>query len=78
MAMMKGERAHDFKGTMLKLFNYLGKYRVSLIIALFIAATSTVATIFGPKVMARAIDELVSGVMAMSSGTGSIDFVAIG
>jgi ATP-binding cassette subfamily B protein len=78
MAMMKGERAHDFKGTMLKLFNYLGKYRVNLIIALFIAATSTVATIFGPKVMARAIDELVSGVMAMSSGSGSIDFVAIG
>ncbi len=41
MAMMKGERAHDFKGTMLKLFNYLGKYRLSLIIALIIAGAST-------------------------------------
>lgn len=78
MALMKGEKAHDFKGTMSKLFKYLGRYRISLIIALFIACGSTVATIFGPKVMAKAIDELFNGAIALNTGSGSIDFVYIG
>ncbi len=78
MAMMKGEKPRDFKGTMMKLFKYLGKHRLSLIVALVIAGASTVAGIFGPKIMGRAIDELFNGAVAIASGTGSIDLVAIG
>jgi ATP-binding cassette subfamily B protein len=78
MAMMKGDRARDFKGTIIKLFNYLGKYRVILIFGLVLVAASTVASIFGPKIMARATDELVNGVVAMYRGTGSIDFTKMG
>ncbi len=78
MAMMKGERARDFKGTLLKLFNYLGRYRIILIVGLVMAAASTVASIFGPKIMAKATDELVNGVIALYQGTGSINFTRMG
>jgi ATP-binding cassette subfamily B multidrug efflux pump len=78
MAMMKGERARDFKGTLIKLFNYLGKYRIILIVGLVLAAGSTVAMIFGPKIMAGATDELINGVKAIYTGTGSINFTNIG
>ncbi len=78
MAMMKGERARDFKGTIIKLFNYLGKYRLILIVGLVLAAGSTVAMIFGPKILAGATDELITGVKAIYVGSGSINFSKIG
>ncbi len=78
MAMMKGERARDFKGTLIKLFNYLGRYKLILIVGLVLAAASTAASIFGPKILARATDELVNGVLAIYRGTGSINFTKMG
>ncbi len=78
MAMMKGEHARDFKGTLIKLFNYLGKYRLTLVLGLVLAAASTVAMIFGPKILGNATDELVTGLQAVYSGTGSINFSNIG
>ncbi len=32
MAMMKGDKARDFKGTMAKLVEYLGKYKLTVLI----------------------------------------------
>lgn len=78
MAMMKGERARDFKGTIIRLFNYLGRYKVILIVGLVLAAASTASAIFGPKILARATDELVNGVLAIYRGTGSINFTKMG
>ena len=78
MAMMKGERARDFKGTIIRLFNYLGRYKMIMIAGLVLAAASTAASIFGPKILARATDELVTGVLAIYRGTGSINFTNIG
>jgi ATP-binding cassette subfamily B multidrug efflux pump len=78
MAMMKGERARDFKGTFIKLFNYLGKYRFMLVLGLILAAASTVAMIFGPKILGNATDELIGGLEALYAGTGSINFTNIG
>ncbi len=78
MAMMKGERARDFKGTIIKLFNYLGRYKIIMIVGLVLAAASTAASIFGPKILARATDELVNGVLAIYRGTGSINFTKMG
>jgi ATP-binding cassette subfamily B multidrug efflux pump len=78
MAMMKGERARDFKGTIIKLFNYLGRYKLMLFVGLVLAAASTVASIFGPKILGNATDELVNGVKALYAGTGTIDFVKYG
>jgi ATP-binding cassette subfamily B multidrug efflux pump len=78
MAMMGGEKAHDFRGTMVKLINYLGTYRRTVLIVLVFAVGSTAASIAGPKILGQATTELFQGVVAELSGTGSIDFQAIG
>ena len=76
--MMKGEKARDFKGTMRKLIVYLGQYKVALIAVAIVAALSTAANIAGPKILGNATTTLFEGVMAQLSGTGEIDFDAIG
>lgn len=78
MAMMKGEKARDFKGTMIKLIKYLDAYRVSVVIVMIFAAASTVFAIVGPKVLGKATTKLFEGVMSQIAGTGSIDFGYIG
>ncbi len=77
-AMMAGEKARDFKGTMVKLVHYLGRYRMTVLIALVFAVASTAANIAGPKIMGRATTRLFEGVLAQLSGSGEIDFAAIG
>ncbi len=78
VGMLKGDRAHDFKGTMVKLFRYIGRYRLPMIIVMVVAAASTVFTIVGPKIMGKATTKLFDGVLNMIAGTGSIDFTYIG
>jgi ATP-binding cassette, subfamily B, multidrug efflux pump len=77
-AMMKGERAHDFKGTFKRLVQYLGKYNLLILVVLLIAAGSTVFAILGPKILGQATTLLFEGVVAQISGQGSgIDFQAV-
>jgi len=76
--MMPGEKARDFRGTMVKLIRYLGAYRWSILLVLLLAAASTVFAIVGPKILGQATTELFEGVMAQIAGTGEIDFVVIG
>ncbi len=79
MAMMRGEKARDFKGTMRKLIKYLGSYKFSIVIVLIFAAASTIFTIAGPKILGQATTKLFEGVMSQISGTGTgIDFDYIG
>ncbi len=79
MAMMKGESARDFKGTMRKLIAYLGPYRWMILLVLFLAAASTLFQIFGPKILGNATTKLFEGLMAQISGNGAgVDFAAIG
>ena len=77
-AMMPGEKARDFRGTMTKLIQYLRVYRISILLVLLIAAISTVFTIVGPKILGQATTLLFEGVMAQLAGTGSVDFNSIG
>ena len=76
--MMPGEKAKNFKGTMAKLLRYLSRFLPASITVLVCAAASTVFSIFGPKVLGQATTKLFEGVMAMLTGTGGIDFSAIG
>lgn len=76
--MMPGEKAKDFKGTFAKLLRYMGRYKLALIAVMIFAAGSTVFTIIGPKVLAKATTELFNGMMAKFAGTGGIDFGRIG
>ena len=77
-AMAVGEKAKDFKGTMKKLLAYMRRYLPSIVLALLCAVGGTVFSIFGPKILGQATTKLFEGVIAMLTGTGGIDFVAIG
>ncbi len=78
MAMMKGEKPRDFKGTMIKLYRYLRPYRLSILIVTAFAIGSTAFSIVGPKILGNATTALFNGVLAQIAGTGSIDFGYIG
>ncbi len=78
MAMMRGEKAKDFKGSIRKLVQYLGRYRWTILFVWALAIGSTVLSIRGPKVLGQAIDELVAGIMATIGGTGGVDFTRLG
>jgi ATP-binding cassette subfamily B multidrug efflux pump len=74
-----GEKAHDFKGTMKKLYKYLSVYKISIIIVFLFAAASAVFSILGPKILGKATTKLFQGLMDKIAGTGSgIDFNYIG
>jgi len=78
MAMMKGDKAQDFRGTMRKLIGYLGRYRGVVLVAILFAIGSTAANIAGPKILGQATTKLFEGVLAQLNGTGEIDFNYIG
>ncbi|MGA2502637.1 MAG: ABC transporter ATP-binding protein [Anaerolineales bacterium] len=79
MAMMRrGEKPRDFKGTLRKLIQYLGRYQGLIIFIMLLAIASTAASIVGPKILGNATTQLFTGVMAQIAGTGSVDFTAIG
>jgi len=78
-ALMPGEKAKDFKGTMKKLLSYLGKYKITIIIVFVFAVISTVFSVVGPKILGQATDVLFTGIMNKISGKGGgIDFTKIG
>lgn len=78
MAMLKGESARDFKGTMRKLLAYLGPYRWMILFSLLLAAASTAFQIFGPKILGQATTRLFEDLMGQIGGTRSgVDFAAI-
>ena len=76
--MMPGEKARDFKGTMVRLIRYLSSYKLSIIIVMIFAIASTAFTIVGPKILGKATTKLFEGVLSQIAGTGTIDFTYIG
>jgi ATP-binding cassette subfamily B multidrug efflux pump len=78
-AMLPGEKARDFKGTMAKLIQYLGSYKLAIAVVMLFAVASTIFTIAGPKILGEATTKLFEGVMGQITGTGTgIDFAFIG
>ncbi|MDH6603135.1 ATP-binding cassette subfamily B multidrug efflux pump [Bacilli bacterium PM5-9] len=75
---LQAEKAKDFKGTFKKLVNYLGVHKYAIIFVCILAIASTAFIIIGPKILGNATDDLVTGITAKISGTGDIDFNAIG
>ena len=75
--MMPGEKPKDFKNSIEKLVRYLGRYWYAIVAVMIFAAVSTVFSVAGPKVMARAKNALVEGLGKKIAGTGSIDFTYI-
>lgn len=79
MAMMTGEKAKDFKGSLKKLLHYLGAYKIGLIFVLVFAVASTLFNIIGPKILGKATTAIFEGVMNIIADNGKgIDFTYIG
>ncbi|HOX92848.1 MAG TPA: ABC transporter ATP-binding protein, partial [Spirochaetales bacterium] len=77
--MMKGEKPRDFKGTIRKLIDYLGRYRAAVLVVFILAIGSAAFSIFGPKILGKATTVLFEGVMGQLGGTGAgVDFGLIG
>lgn len=74
-----GEKARDFKGTMGKLFQYLGQYRIAILFVVLFAIGSAIFSIVGPKVLGQATTEIFNGLVSKITGEGGgIDFGKIG
>ena len=72
--MMPGEKAKDFKGTILKLLSYIGSYKVGVIAVMIFAVASTLFNVVSPKILGKATTELANGFMRKIQGIGGIDF----
>ena len=74
-----GEKARNFKGTMMKLLKYLSPYKWHFVVVIIFSVASTVFNIIGPKILGKATTRLFEGAVAALAGTGEgIDFVYIG
>lgn len=76
--MQPTEKAKDFKGSMKKLFGYMGRYKFRFILMFIFAVAGTAFNIAGPKILGKATTELYKGLVAKVNGTGGIDFSKIG
>ena len=76
--MMGGEKAKDFKGTIGKLFRYIGKYKAAVVVVAIFAIGSTVFNVVCPKVLGKATTAMSEGIMNKITGNGGIDFTYIG
>jgi ATP-binding cassette subfamily B protein len=75
----KGERAKDFKKTIARLWEYLSKYKLLIIVVIFFALFSTAFSIVGPKLLGKVTTKLIEGLLAFASGTGLLtDFKYMG
>lgn len=75
---MSVEKAKDFKGTVKKLWRYLSKYKIALIIVLLFTIASTIFSVVGPKILGNATTELFNGVISKYTGGAGINFTKIG
>ena len=76
--MAPAEKAKDFKGSISKLMQYIGRYKIAILAVMIMASASTVFTVIGPKVLGKATTGLSEGLMKKIAGTGGIDFSYIG
>ena len=49
--MAPAEKAKNFKGSISKLMQYIGRYKIAILAVMIMAAASTVFTVIGPKVL---------------------------
>ena len=75
--MRGGEKAKDFSGSMKKIFHYMGKYKIRIVLVMIAAMAGTIFNIVGPKILGKATTELFNGLVAKISGTGGINFEKI-
>lgn len=75
--MAPGEKPKNFKKAMKNLLHYIGSYKYLIVFVMILAVLSTIFSVAGPKIMARATNALFDGLMRKIAGTGGIDFMYI-
>jgi len=60
-------RAKDARGTLIRLWEYLKRQKISLFIVFMLVAAGSVLTLTGPLLIGRAVD-------TMAAGSGTVDF----
>lgn len=76
--MVPGEKPKDLKGSIGKLFVYMGSFKIAVFCVMVFAVISTVFNVVGPKILGRATTALSEGLMGKIAKTGGIDFDFIG
>ena len=72
------EKPKNMKKTLKKLFQYLGRYKVMISIAIIFSILSVICDILGPKILGDATTIIYEGVMNIISNNGlGIDFDGI-
>ncbi len=74
---MPGEKAKNFKGSMIKLIAYMKKYHVPLFFMFLFAVAGTIFNIIGPTILGQATTEIFNGLLLKINGTGGINFAKI-
>ncbi len=75
---MVGEKPKNFGKSMRRLISVMGAFKLALVLVFVFAIGSVIFNIVGPKVLSVATTVLFEGAIAKVSGTGGIDFDAIG
>lgn len=65
-----GEKAKNFRRTMLKLAHYMDDFRYQIILVLFLAAASSAFSVLGPKILGKVTTKLFEGLIAYALRTG--------
>ncbi len=63
------EKAKDFKGTIKRIFKYMGTYKISLFFVFIFSIGSAIFSIVGPKILGRATTEIFNGLVGKVMGT---------
>ncbi len=63
------EKAKDFKGTIKRIFKYMGAYKISLFFVFIFSIGSAIFSIVGPKILGRATTEIFNGLVGKVMGT---------
>lgn len=66
-AMGAGEKAKDFKGTMVKLMRYMAKFRWQLLVVMIFAIGSTIFAIVSPKILGQATNQIVDDYVSINA-----------
>jgi len=77
---MPTQKAKNFKGTAVRLLDYLRPHRAGLVIVVLAGAIGTVFSVLGPKILGLATTKIFEGFIAKARGVpgAAIDFDAVG
>jgi ATP-binding cassette subfamily B multidrug efflux pump len=77
---MPTQKAKNFKGTLVRLLDYLRPHRTSLMVVLLAGVIGTILSVLGPKILGLATTKIFAGFIAKATGVpgAKVDFDYVG